>query len=130
GWRRLPPESLPSPKGDKPAAIAAASPPLEPPGDRSRSYGLFVRPYTGLSVALPPPHGGQFVFPSRIPPAARTRATTVASRARTYVVRSATPSAATRPAVSITSLTVNGTPCSGPPGCARAARSAPSASSW
>ena len=44
GRRTLAPESVPSPHGDSSAAIAAASPPLLPPGVRSRSYGLLVRP--------------------------------------------------------------------------------------
>ena len=38
----LPPESLPIPSGDHLAAMIAASPPLLPPGVRSKSYGLFV----------------------------------------------------------------------------------------
>ena len=82
GSRALAPESVPSPHADPPAATIAASPPLLPPGVRSRSYGLFVRPWTGLSVSMPPPHGGQFVFPRRIAPASRSRATAVASRLR------------------------------------------------
>ena len=44
GSRALAPESVPSPHADPPAAMIAASPPLLPPGVRSRSYGLFVRP--------------------------------------------------------------------------------------
>jgi hypothetical protein len=44
GTRIEPPPSLPTPPADMPAAIAAASPPLEPPGVRSRSHGLLVRP--------------------------------------------------------------------------------------
>ena len=39
-----PPTSLPMPSGDNPAAIAAASPPLEPPQVLSTSHGLQVRP--------------------------------------------------------------------------------------
>ena len=44
GTRRLPPESLPSPRGDAPAATMAASPPLLPPHVRPASYGLTVWP--------------------------------------------------------------------------------------
>src|ERR1700721_1696347 len=51
GSRTDPPLSLPSPAADIPAAIAAASPPLEPPAVRSRSQGLFVRPCIRLSVS-------------------------------------------------------------------------------
>lgn len=35
-----PPPSLPTPPAERPAAIAAASPPLEPPGVRVRSPGI------------------------------------------------------------------------------------------
>src|SRR5207249_1843256 len=44
GTRRLPPESLPKPRGDAPAATIAASPPLLPPHVREVSNGLTVRP--------------------------------------------------------------------------------------
>jgi hypothetical protein len=44
--------SLPSPSGDIPAAIAADSPPLEPPDVRSRFQGLFVRPVRRLSDSI------------------------------------------------------------------------------
>ena len=43
GKRRLPPESLPMPIALRPAATAAASPLLLPPGVRAASYGLFGR---------------------------------------------------------------------------------------
>ncbi len=91
GSRALAPESVPSPHAEPPAATIAASPPLLPPGVRSRSYGLFVRPWTGLSVSMPPPHGGQFVFPRRIAPASRSRATAVASVSGTVRARAGTP---------------------------------------
>ena len=42
GWRIEPPVSVPSASGASPAATAAAEPPLEPPGMRSRSQGLRV----------------------------------------------------------------------------------------
>ena len=44
GTRIEPPPSLPIPPAEQHAAIAAASPPLEPPGVRSGSHGLFVLP--------------------------------------------------------------------------------------
>ena len=40
------------PSGDIPAAIAADSPPEDPPGVRSRFHGLLVRPVTRLSVSV------------------------------------------------------------------------------
>src|SRR5262245_16324647 len=70
----LPPESLPRPSGDPPAAMIAASPLELPAGLYSGLYGLLVRPYTSFCTPT-------FVLPSRMPPAARSRATTVASRA-------------------------------------------------
>ena len=51
GSRMLPPVSLPTSKGDPPAATIAAAPPLDPPDVRSGSNGLLVRPYTRLSVS-------------------------------------------------------------------------------
>jgi hypothetical protein len=42
GWRIDPPVSEPSDSGAKPAATAAAEPPLEPPGTRVSSQGFFV----------------------------------------------------------------------------------------
>ena len=44
GTRIEPPPSLPTPPAEQQAAIAAASPPLEPPAVRDRSHGLLVRP--------------------------------------------------------------------------------------
>ena len=44
GTRIDPPPSLATPPGEQRAAMAAASPPLEPPGVRSESSGWFVRP--------------------------------------------------------------------------------------
>ena len=44
GWRMLSPVSLPMSNGEPPAATIAAGPPELPPGVRSRSYGLEVRP--------------------------------------------------------------------------------------
>src|ERR1700729_410940 len=45
GGRRIdPPPSLPTPPGEQPLAMAAASPPDDPPGVRSMFQGLFDRP--------------------------------------------------------------------------------------
>ena len=46
-----PPPSLATPPAEQSAAMAAASPPLDPPGVRSRSQGLLVRPVMALSVS-------------------------------------------------------------------------------
>ena len=45
-----PAPSEPSAAPTRPAATAAAEPPLEPPGERSRSQGLRVIPKVGDSV--------------------------------------------------------------------------------
>ena len=73
-----------------------------------------------------------------MPPAALTRATAVASAGGTTPARSGAPIAISMPAAAMLSLTVNGTPCSGPnrsprataPSAASALESARSASSW
>jgi len=43
GTRMEPPPSLPTPPAEHPDAIAAASPPLEPPALRDKSQGLLER---------------------------------------------------------------------------------------
>src|SRR5215467_5615454 len=102
--------SEPSPIGDIPAAIAADSPPLEPPGVRSRFQGLLVRPVTRLSVSHQAENSGRLVFASGIAPAPLKRATVVASRLGTFPANSRDPRCVSTPAVSIASLIVNGTP--------------------
>src|SRR5579871_1856186 len=49
GVRIEPPPSLPTPPIELPEAIAAASPPLEPPAEYSRFQGLEVLPVSRLS---------------------------------------------------------------------------------
>src|SRR6202166_4916304 len=71
--------SLPMPIGERPAAIAADSPPLEPPGVRSRFHGFLDNPVTRLSVSCQAENSGRLVFASGIAPAALKRVTTVAS---------------------------------------------------
>ena len=66
------------------------------------------------------------VLPSMTPPAARMRATTVASRFGTKSRRSGMPAAQIASFVSIQSFTVNGTPCSGPAISPRASASSSS----
>src|ERR1039457_2329254 len=71
--------SVPRPSGDIPAAIAADSPPLEPPGVRSRFQGLFDLPVSRLSVSVRYENSGRLVFASKIAPAPLRRATLTAS---------------------------------------------------
>ena len=74
-----PPPSLACAAGTSPAATAAADPPLEPPGERSRSHGLWVGPKAMGSVVGRMPSSGVFVRPRITSPAARWRPTSVVS---------------------------------------------------
>src|SRR5689334_19960234 len=51
GTRIEPPPSLPTPAMEHPEAIAAASPPLDPPELQDKSQGLLVFPVRELSVS-------------------------------------------------------------------------------
>ena len=79
-----PPESLPIPIGDSKPAIAAASPPLDPPGVRVISHGLLVLPNTRLSVSHQSVNSGVFVLPINIPPAFFNLSATGAFSVRFY----------------------------------------------
>src|SRR5438132_14066136 len=68
-----PPASLACAIGTMPEATAAAAPPEEPPGVRSRSHGLSVGPYNRGSVAHEAPNSGMFVRPRLVTPDARNR---------------------------------------------------------
>ena len=114
GSRMEPPKSVPSPRGDIPEAMAEASPPLEPPAVCSRFHGLRVSPNTRLPVSHHRANSGMLVFPSRIPPAPRSRVYTKASCSDTLSANSFDPKVIRSPAVSMQSFSVNGTPCRGP----------------
>src|SRR6185369_7565259 len=137
GIRIEPLRSLPMSNGASLAATAAAPPPLDPPVVRSRFHGLLLRPKISLFVCRLIASGGTLVFPSRIAPAAFSRAATVLSACGTCPASGGWPAVVRRPCVSKQSFNVNGTPCSGPQGCprasaasaARARSSAPSPSS-
>ena len=77
--RRDPPPSPPDAIGTSPAATAAAEPPDEPPGVRSRFQGLRVVPWSLVFVQLMNPNSDAVVCPTRTAPAPRSRATAVAS---------------------------------------------------
>ena len=79
GMRMLPPPSDALANGTIPAATAAAEPPLEPPGVRSRSHGLCVAPHASGWVVGRLPSSGLFVRPAMTSPAARYLATSVVS---------------------------------------------------
>ena len=78
--RMEPPPSVAVASGTMPAASAAAEPPLEPPGVRSRFQGLRVGPKRSLSVKGTWPNSGVFVLPTMIAPAAFRRATAASSK--------------------------------------------------
>ena len=69
GWRIEPPVSVPSAHGARPAATAAALPPLEPPGTRVRSHGLSTGPKAEFSFDEPIANSSWLVLPSSGAPA-------------------------------------------------------------
>jgi hypothetical protein len=78
GWRIEPPVSVPSAHGARPAATAAALPPDEPPGTRSRSHGLRTGPNAEFSFEEPIANSSWLVLPSSVAPASASFATAVA----------------------------------------------------
>ena len=92
--------SVPSTARAEDAATAAAEPPLEPPGMRSRSHGFLVG-----GVDPPRANSCVFVLPTSIAPAALRRFTTVASASGTWLRKSLDPAVVLTPLVSIRSLT-------------------------
>ncbi len=75
--------SEPTSSALSPAAMAAALPPLLPPGVRARSHGLLVRPKIGLADCQSASIGGTLVLPSSTAPASRVRAAAAPSCAET-----------------------------------------------
>src|SRR5438105_1974110 len=80
GTRIDPAPSVPTAIGPRPAATAAAAPPLEPPGVCPRLHGLRALPVRMESPVAFQPKSGAVVLPNTMAPAARTRSTTTASR--------------------------------------------------
>ena len=111
-----------------PDATAAASPPLDPPGVCPADHGFSVAPRSALTVCQRIPNSGMFVRPTGMAPAARSSPMCGASWLATASRSGAMPSVVAEPATSMFSLTVIGTPLSGPDGSPRLnARSAASA---
>src|SRR5580704_4143817 len=79
GWRMDPPVSDPSAPAVIRAATATALPPDEPPGMRDVSHGLRVGKNALFSVDDPIANSSMLHLPGSTAPAARSRATTVAS---------------------------------------------------
>ena len=117
GPRIEPAPSVPSDSGPSPAATAAAPPPLEPPGVRSRFQGLRVMPKDGPSVSPFTPNSGVVALAMMMAPAARRRLTRMSSAAAGGLSsKIAEPCRVGTPFTSTRSLTLIGTPCSGPSG--------------
>ena len=113
GMRMEPSVSVPSATSASPAATAAPEPPLEPPGMRAGSHGLPVRPKCGFSVVIPHANSWVLVLPITSAPAARSAATTGASRSGSRR-KNEEPTRVGKPATSMMSFTASATPCSGP----------------
>src|SRR5262245_31908248 len=79
GRRIEPPVSVPSEPRHERTATATAEPPDDPPGTRSSPQGLRVVPSPEFSVDEPIANSSQLSLPTTTAPAARSRATTVAS---------------------------------------------------
>ena len=110
-----PPPSLAVAAGTRPAATAAALPPLEPPGVRSGSQGLRATPETFVRVKLSVPNSGVAVLPTGTAPAARNRATWIESSATgPRPAKASEPWVVGMPAQSSRSFTPMGTPANGP----------------
>src|SRR5947209_18976284 len=87
GCRIEPPVSEPRPASASPAATAAVEPPEEPPGTQLRFQGFRVVWNPEFSVEEPIANSSRFVLPTKTAPAARRRATTVASYGGTKLER-------------------------------------------
>src|SRR5215207_3398005 len=70
GMRMEPPPSLPCASGPRPAATAAAAPPLEPPAVLPCFQGLCVGPTRRFPESAFQPYSGVLVLPSITAPAA------------------------------------------------------------
>src|SRR3954454_10266347 len=101
----LPPMSVPVSNDVNPHATAAAAPPEEPPGARSRSQGLRVAPNSSFQVWVSPDHNGRLVLAKTTAPAPFSRATAGASLVGTRAANSLAPPVVRRPAVSRASFT-------------------------
>src|SRR5579862_7211833 len=128
GIRIEPPPSLPCATGQSPAAVAAAAPPLEPPGVRAVSHGFRQTPLSSDSVIAIVPNSGVLVFPRTTKPASRILRTTAVSNDGTLSARAFVEYVVRSPAVSFRSLIGIGTPANGPSRGSRAAASARAAS--
>ncbi len=91
GMRMEPPVSVATAAGTSPAATAAADPPLDPPGTKSRLHGLRVPVPSGCWVVMPQPNSWDLVRPTMTAPARRSLRTIPASVAATAPARAREP---------------------------------------
>src|SRR4051812_43198330 len=117
GCRIEPPVSVPMDKGAIDAAIAAAEPPLDPPGIRVVSQGLRVGKKAEFSFEPPIANSSMFVLPISTASAAFSLAMTVASYGGRKFSSIFEPHVVGSPAVQSTSLIATGRPASLPTGC-------------
>ena len=110
GFLNDPPMSLPIPNGLIPVAIAAPSPPLDPPGVIALFQGLKVLPLNGLSVSRRIPISGIFVLPIGIAPAFSILSTRGLFLGGIDSARKGSPLVVGVPTKSIFSFIVIGTP--------------------
>jgi hypothetical protein len=114
GIRTEPPPSEPCAIPTRPAATAAAAPPLEPPAFRPRSQGVRHGPFSGESVNAVVPNSGVLVLPITTKPAARVLATWARSKSGTFAANALQEKVVRIPAVVSRSLSAIGTPWNGP----------------
>ena len=117
GSRTDVPVSSPIAHVTKFAATAMPEPPLDEPGSRSVSYGLHIVPPNELRWPVTPPaaYSPMLALARMIAPAARRRATNVASSGgRSFAQNASAPEVVRMSKVSYWSLIAMTTPCSGP----------------
>jgi hypothetical protein len=113
GIRIEPAPSLPWASGPRPAATAAAAPPLDPPGVLARFQGLKEGPNTRFPESPFQPSSGVFVFPNMTAPAAYNRSTMGESSSGIQPGSINEPRAVRMPRVGVRSLIETGMPASG-----------------
>src|SRR6185503_18825810 len=96
-----------------PAATAAAEPPDEPPGTRSRSQGFLTGPKAEFSFDDPIANSSQLVLPMTMAPAPSRRSIAVALYGGWYGPRMRDPHEACIPRTQMLSLIAMGTPARG-----------------
>ena len=114
GPRMEPPVQEPSAPRHCPDATAEPEPLLEPPVMWSRFHGLRAGSKGVLQSGPPKANSCIASLPSRMPPAALSRAVVVASSAGTRSRSTREPEVVRTPAVSYRSFRAKGMPCIGP----------------